>query len=81
MVDKQQKKHVKKYNKLHLENAVNKNNYHNNTLSYSVSAILEATSTLNPGYHVLAILKSLKLSMPFKLKVCLKSCLNFLSVL
>ena len=51
--------HVKKkYNKSRLENDLHKDNYHNNSLSYSVPAILEATSTLNPGYHVLAIFKT-----------------------
>jgi len=53
------KKYVEKYNKSHLEKAINKNNYHNNTLWYSVPAILEVTSTLNPGNHVLAILNPL----------------------
>jgi len=59
MVHKQQTKIPIKYNKSHLKNAVNKNNYHNNTLSYSVPAILEATSTLTAGYHVITIFKSL----------------------
>ena len=40
-------------------NAVNKYNYHNNTPSCSVPAILQATATLNPGNHVLAIFKPL----------------------
>ena len=52
------KKYVEKYNKFHLEKVINKNNCHNNTLSYSVPAILEVTSTLNPGNHVLAIFKT-----------------------
>ena len=41
-----------------MQNTVNKNNYHNNSLPYSVPAILQVTSTLNPGNHVLAIFKT-----------------------
>ena len=62
-VEKYNKSHFqnvinKNNNKSHLQSAFNKNNYHNNSLPYSVPAILQATSTLNPGNHVLAIFKT-----------------------
>jgi len=58
MVCKKQTKICRKYNKSHLENAVNNSNYHSNTLLYTILAVLEATTTLNPGINVINIFKS-----------------------